>query len=215
MDRDAMAARALEYARERMQSVKPSHGWDHVERVMAFAERLALAEGADPFIVRLAAALHDIARAEEDASPGTLCHAEEGSREAYLFLRELGLDEGPSRHVADCVLTHRFRKARVPATVEAAVLHDADKLDAIGAIGVGRAFLFAGEVGAIVHNGDVDIRLTEDYSEEDTAYREYSVKLKHLKERMLTAEGRRLAEGRHDFMVEFFERLDREHRGEA
>ena len=116
--------------------------------------------------------------------------------------------------MADCVLTHRFRKARVPATIEAAVLHDADKLDAIGAIGVGRAFLFAGEVGAKAHNGDTDIRSTEAYSEEDTAYREYSVKLRHLKERMMTAEGLRIAGGRHDFMVEFFCRLDREHRGE-
>ena len=214
MDRDEIIGKAIEHARARMASVKPSHGWDHVERVMALAARLALAEGADPFIVRLAAALHDIARAAEDESSGAVCHAEEGSREAYAFLTGLGLDEESARHVADCVLTHRFRKARVPATIEAAVLHDADKLDAIGAIGVGRAFLFAGEVGAKAHNGDADIRSTEAYSEEDTAYREYSVKLRHLKERMATAEGRRIAGGRHDFMVEVFSRLDREHRGE-
>jgi uncharacterized protein len=215
MKDETIIDRALEYARERMTAVKPSHGWDHVERVTELAVRLAHAEGADTFIVRLAAILHDIARAEEDAAPGTTCHAEAGSREAFEFLTASGLDDARARHVADCILTHRFRKTRVPATLEAGVLHDADKLDAIGAIGIGRAFLFAGEVGAKAHNGNVDVGKTEPYSEEDTAYREYSVKLRHLKERMRTAEGRRIAEERHEFMVGFFERLDLEHRGEA
>jgi uncharacterized protein len=80
---------------------------------------------------------------------------------------------------------------------------------------VGRAFLFAGEVGAQAHNGNGDVEKTEAYSEEDTAYREYSVKLRHLKGRMRTAEGRRIAEERHKFMVRFFERLDLEYEGKA
>ncbi|MCU0846140.1 MAG: HD domain-containing protein [Spirochaetes bacterium] len=215
MHNDEIIEKAVLYARRRMTAVKPSHGWDHVERVTELAVRLARAEGADAFIVRLAAILHDIARAEEDAAPGTICHAEAGSREARDFLLGAGLDGEHARHVADCILTHRFRKARVPATLEADVLHDADKLDAIGAIGVGRAFLFAGEVGAKAHNGNIDVGKTEPYSEEDTAFREFSVKLRHLKERMRTAEGRRIAEERHEFMVRFFDRLDLEHRGEA
>ncbi len=215
MEMEKIIEKAVEYARERMAAVKPSHGWDHVERVTSLAARLADSEGADAFIVRLAAVLHDIARAEEDAAPGTVCHAEAGSREAFELLTASGLDEARARHVADCVLTHRFRKARVPATLEAEVLHDADKLDAIGAIGVGRAFLFAGEVGAKAHNGNGDVEKTEAYSEEDTAYREYSVKLRHLKGRMRTAEGRRIAEERHKFMVRFFERLDLEYEGKA
>ncbi len=215
MHNDEIIEKAVLYARARMAAVKPSHGWDHVERVTELAVRLARAEGADAFIVRLAAILHDIARAEEDAAPGTTCHAEAGGREAREFLVGAGLDDVRARQVADCILSHRFRKNIRPGSIEARVLHDADKLDAIGAIGVGRAFLFAGEVGAKAHNGKADIEKTEAYSEEDTAYREYSVKLRHLKERMLTAEGRRMAEERHDFMVRFFERLDLEHRGEA
>jgi uncharacterized protein len=78
---------------------------------------------------------------------------------------------------------------------------------------VGRAFLFAGEIGAKLHNNDIDIVNSQAYSKEDTAYREYSVKLKYVKDRMLTSEGKRIAERRHSFMVSFFEQLDEEVKG--
>ena len=82
----------------------------------------------------------------------------------------------------------------VPETTEAKILFDADKLDSIGAVGIGRAFLFAGEVGARLHNKDRDLSPTKPYTKEDTAYREYMVKLRHSREKMLTKEGRRIAE---------------------
>ncbi len=75
--------------------------------------------------------------------------------------------------------------------------------------------IFAGEVGAKLHNSGVNIEHTKPYTEEDTAYREFCVKLKHLRDRMLTAEGRRIAEERHRFMEEFFDRLDKEAEGKA
>ena len=87
-------------------------------------------------------------------------------------------------------------------------------MDSIGAIGIGRAFVFAGEIGAKVHDKNVDIENTKSYSEEDTAYREYLIKLQFIKDNLLTIEGRRIAEGRHKFMVEFFERINREVDGE-
>ena len=95
-------------------------------------------------------------------------------------------------------------------TLEARVLFDADKLDSIGAVGIGRAFLFAGEVGARLHDKDVDVGKTKPYTREDTAYREYLVKLRLVKDRMTTREGRRLAAGRHKFMAAFFDRIDKE-----
>ena len=98
-------------------------------------------------------------------------------------------------------------------TPEARVLFDADKLDAIGAVGVARAFLFAGEVGARLHNAEETIEETESYSVEDTGYREFKVKLSKIRDRMLTAEGRRLAEERHVTMVEFFKRFLEEYEG--
>jgi uncharacterized protein len=97
--------------------------------------------------------------------------------------------------------------------VEARVLFDADKLDAIGAVGVARAFLFAGEVGARLHNPDVDIEGTRSYSVDDTGYREYMLKLSKIKERMLTVTGREIASERHAFMENFFEQFVAEYEG--
>lgn len=201
------------FARERMAGLKPSHGWDHVLRVVLLARAIREAEGADPFIVELAALLHDIGRGQEDSSRGMVCHAEAGAAAAFEFLKSRGLDETRCRNVAECIRAHRFRNSVTPQSVEARVLHDADKLDSIGAVGIGRAFLFAGEVGAKLHNGDIDPSLTQAYSGEDTAYREYCVKLRHVRERMLTREGRRIAQSRHEFMEAFFERLQAEFEG--
>lgn len=214
MTEDIIAS-SIRFARERMAGLKPSHGWDHVQRVAELAQRIGLAEGADAFIVRCAAILHDIARGSEDNPGGGPCHAELGSRTAYEFLTASGLDVERAERIAHCILTHRFRGGREPKTLEARVVHDADKLDSIGAVGIGRAFLFAGEVGAKLHNGDTDVLKTSAYTEEDTAYREYMVKLRRVKDRLLTPTGRSIAKGRHDFMVRFFERLQEEADGTA
>ncbi len=93
------------------------------------------------------------------------------------------------------------------------MLFDADKLDAIGAVGIARAFLFAGEVGARLHNPDLAPEETLPYTADDTGYREYRLKLVRIRERILTTEGRRLAGERHRFMEEFFERFLEEYEG--
>jgi uncharacterized protein len=187
-----------------------SHDWDHTERVLRLCLRIGKKEKANLKILKLAAVLHDIGRSEEDRSNGKICHAEAGARLAQKILKANGVAQGEIRRILHCIRAHRFRKNTPPLTKEAQVLFDADKLDSIGAVGIGRAFLFAGEVGARVHNKDTDISKTLPYTEEDTAYREYMVKLKHIKDRIFTQEGRRIAEGRHKFMVEFFARLDKE-----
>jgi uncharacterized protein len=187
-----------------------SHDWEHTERVHTLALRIAEKEGAEMEIVGLAALLHDIGRAEEDGSAGKICHAEKGADIARTLLARYGVRGSVIEQVAHCIETHRFRKKRKPGTLEARVVFDADKLDSIGAVGIGRAFLFAGEVGAKLHNRHADIEKTQPYSKEDTAYREYMVKLRFIRDRMLTGEGRRLAAGRHEFMEAFFDRLNRE-----
>ena len=92
---------------------------------------------------------------------------------------------------------------------------DADKLDAIGAVGVARAFLFAGEVGARLHNSETNPEDTRSYSLDDTGYREFKVKLCKIRERMLTNEGRKLADRRHAFMEDFFNRFIKEYEGKG
>jgi uncharacterized protein len=202
--------RVREKAHRRFRGAKGSHDWDHTERVLQLCLRIGRREKADLGVLRLAALLHDIGRAEEDRTSGRICHAEAGARSAARILAAEGLDAAGIDRVTHCIATHRFRKNAVPATLEARILFDADKLDSIGAIGIGRAFLFAGEVGARVHNKGVDPAATKPYSKEDTAYREYLVKLRFVKDRIHTREGRRIAAERHRFMVRYFERLDLE-----
>ncbi len=161
-------------------------------------------------ILEMAAFLHDIGREEQDRCNGTVCHAEKGAKFAERVLADFGVSGEKIKQIVHCIKTHRFRRGNSPESKEAKILFDADKLDSIGAVGIGRAFLFAGEVGAKLHNKNINIHRTKAYSKEDTAYREYMVKLRKVKEKMLTKEGKRLAEERHKFMVRYFDRLNEE-----
>ncbi|MDD3154105.1 MAG: hypothetical protein PHS41_04500, partial [Victivallaceae bacterium] len=115
-----------------------------------------------------------------------------------------------AERVRDCIATHRYRRGQMPDSLEGKILFDADKLDSLGAAGIGRAFLFAGAARARLHNTREEALSHAEYSREDTAYREYLVKLSKLPAGMLTGEGRRLARRRARFMEQFFEELNRE-----
>ena len=207
---ERLIARIEAEARTFFRGARGSHDWDHTERVLLLALRIGKKEKADLTVVRLAAFLHDIGRAEEDRTNGRVCHARRGADLARAILARHGVDRRTAARVVHCIRTHRFRRRAAPKTLEAKVLFDADKLDSIGAVGIGRAFLFAGEVGARLHNKDAEIARTKAYTREDTAFREFVVKLGRIKDRIHTAEGRRIAAERHRFMVAFFDRLHKE-----
>ncbi len=190
-----------------------SHDWEHTLRVHTLALHIGQREHADIEIIELAAFLHDIARAKEDKKSGRIDHAVLGAKLASQILKKLKYTDKKISAVAHCIESHRFRNNHIPKTLEAKVLFDADKLDSIGAVGIGRAFLFAGEIGAKLHNHKTDLSKTKAYTVEDTAYREFMVKLRHVKKHLLTKEGRRIATSRHKFMVEFFRRLNSEVEG--
>lgn len=202
------------YCRASFSQARLSHDWDHTERVYNLCMHIGAIEGADLQVLALAAYLHDIGRSHQDRSHGQLCHAEEGARMSREILEAYPLETRHKENIVHCVLTHRYRNHHAPETLEAKVLFDADKLDAIGAVGIARAYLFAGEVGAMLHNPHRDPQDTLPYTRDDTGYREFRVKLSHIKDRMLTAEGRRMAAERHAFMELFFERFLKEHAGE-
>ena len=192
------------------------HGPDHTERVHKTALHIGRLMGAKLDVLSAAALLHDIGRRYETREQGKICHAEKGAELAREILAELDFSPVLIDEIAHCIEAHRFRGNKVPKTLEAKILYDADKLDSIGAVGIGRAFLFAGQTGARLHNeNDVDILACKPYSREDTAYREFKFKMSKIKDRMLTPEGKRLAEERHDFMEVFFDRLERETKGAA
>lgn len=191
------------------------HDYAHTLRVCRNAELLLAEEpDADVFVVRTAALFHDYARPEELASNGKLDHALIGAELVKAELEKLDCDSSFIRHVSDCIRTHRYRGSGVPATLEARIVYDADKLDSTGAFGVARAFHFAGRIGACLDNSAEDALNSKSYSKNDSAYREYLVKLRYLPEKMLTGSGRRLAAERGAFMKDFFERL-KDEAGEA
>jgi uncharacterized protein len=198
---------------EMLKKSRGSHDLEHTARVLKLAVHIGRKEKANLEIIRLAAVLHDIARHIEDKSGGRTDHARVGAKMAAVILKKAGFSDEKARAVCHCIEAHRFRGSLKPRTPEAACLFDADKLDSIGAVGIGRAFLFAGEVGAKLHNKGVDLSKTRPYTEEDTAYREYMVKLRKVRKRIITKEGKRLARQRHEYMAGFFRRLDKECRG--
>jgi uncharacterized protein len=186
-----------------------AHDFDHVLRVVKLAEYIAQREGADADIVRAAALLHDIGLAE-----GRAGHEASSARRARDILREHGYDEAAIDAVAHAIESHRFRSGLAPRTLEAKVLFDADKLDSIGAIGIARVFAFGGQRGqklwADVSPEEADV---EADSNRHTPVHEYHVKLKQIKDRLLTATGRAIAADRHAYMAGFYEQLDREVKG--
>ena len=201
-------------ARQCFTGARASHDWDHTLRVLRLCEHIGPVEAADMEVLRPAALLHDIGRSHQDASKGAVCHAVHGAVLAEPIVAGLAFSSERKDNILHCIRTHRFRGRHIPKTIEAKVLFDADKLDAIGAIGVARAYLFAGEIGARLHNPDIDIETSAAYSADDTGYREYRVKLHKIRDRMMTPEGKRLADERHRFMTAFFNRFLQEYEGE-
>ncbi len=190
-----------------------AHGPDHSERVMRITMVMGRQMDARLDILAPAALLHDIGRKEESQSRGKICHAQRGAELATPLLRGLDYKENDIQTICHCIRTHRFRDMHQPESLEAKILFDADKLDSIGAIGIGRAFLFAGQIGARLHNPEQDPFSTSPYSLEDTAYREFRVKMSRVRHQMLTSVGLQLAEQRHAFMETFFDQLTRETHG--
>ena len=196
-----------------------AHGFDHVMRVYRLAERMARSEGADLEIVRAAALLHDVGRSEQ-ARTG-VCHAAWGAQRA----RDVLAMHPPDRvdAVARAIAEHRFRGDNPPTSLEACVLYDADKLDAMGAVGIARAYAVAGsrhqrlwaEVDAGYATRNPASGRDDLTSRVHTPVHEYLFKLSKLKDGMRTESGSRLAVERHEAMVAFFERLRREVEGSA
>lgn len=181
-----------------------AHAFDHVLRVLALAERIAQTEGADLTIVRTATLLHDVARSEPD-------HHLRGAERARVLLA--GYPAAQVDAVAHAIEAHRFRKPPAPATLEAACLFDADKLDAIGAIGVARAIAYGATHGQRLWWQPLDDIHADQPPPGDGLYtpsHEFVYKLSTLEQRLLTPTARAIARQRHEAMVTFFRQLDAE-----
>jgi len=197
----------------------PVHGFDHVERVYRMAERLAQAEGADLEVVRSAALLHDAdGSATAGGDEGRLDHHEASAEFARQVLEAEGWPAERVAAVQHCIRCHRFRNPAEPQTLEAKILFDADKLDVIGAIGIVRTIAFDVVVGQPAYSDPSERFLLtgeKEPGEAHSSYHEYLFKLRKIKDRLYTPSARRLAQERHRFLEEFFERLRLEMHGQA
>jgi len=201
-------------ARRYYEEADAVHDFDHVLRVLTMAERIGRAEGADIEIVRAAALLHDVGR--EQAEAAGLDHAAFAAGRVWEILADQ--PAAKVKAVSHAIAAHRFRTGPQPETLEAQSLFDADKLDAIGALGVARAFAYGGahnqRLWASVEEVDVARWMEEgDDSHTHTPVHEFIVKLSRLKDQLYTPTGRAIAGERHAYMVAFFERLDAEVQG--
>ena len=192
----ALIERTREFARGFFER-EGTHGFSHVERVFNLCMHIGREENADLEVLALSSLLHDIARPLEDSGK-VEDHAVESARIARRFLKSLGYPEEKVEAVVHAIEAHRFSRGPEPRTLEAKILSDADKLDAIGAIGIARVFMYSGE-----HGRDIEASL-----------RHFEEKILKLKDLMYTETAKRIAEERHNFTVEFIERIRREIEGE-
>lgn len=184
-----------------------AHDFSHACRVTRLAIKLGEKEVGNLELLILGGILHDTGRYEQVLSG--VCHAKYGAEIAKTILTKLDYQVGVIEKVQEMIRTHRFRVKNPPKTLEAKILFDADKLDAIGAIGIARAYAVAGRRNQQLHTTGTDITHDED-SENYSPVSEYNLKLKKIKDRLLTSAGLEEAEVRDRFMNLFFEELMRE-----
>lgn len=185
-----------------------AHDRDHVYRVLYQALQIADGETQiDRDVLVAACLLHDIGRPEQLADP-SLCHAQVGAEKAAVFLRQIGFDEAQIAHIADCIRTHRFRKSDPPASLEAKILFDADKLDVVGAMGVARTLIYNGAVNRPIYATGPDGEILDGTEETpDSFFREYRFKLEGMYGRFCTAKAAEMARSRQEAAVRFYDAL--------
>lgn len=212
----------LDIVKERLSCA--GHDFEHVIRVYHLSLHLAKHEDqVDMDVLVPAVLLHDIARvAEDNDNSGASDHAVIGADMAEEILAGFGWSREKVEKIRHCILSHRFRSGYAPQTVEARILFDADKLDVLGAIGIARSFMLAGQHGERLYG---DIPLEEYYREnvgengrikdpsKHTANLEFELKLKKIPERLYTERAKVIALERMAYMENFFQTLRKEMNG--
>ncbi len=209
------------YVRDTM--VCPGHNIEHVLRVYNLCLTLAKGEKIDHEVLEVATLLHDIGGAREMAdSTGKTDHAIESAKIAEPLLKKFGFMEDKIIHIQDCIISHRYKTDNKPKTLEAKLLFDADKLDALGAIGVARLFAWIGKNNAHIYKkvDDVDAYLQDNFSKKingrikdktkHSPQIEYEIKLKHIIKRLNTIKAKKIAKARLKFFKDFLGELEKE-----
>lgn len=207
MSDEQLVQKTADYVKEKFEGEASGHDWWHIARVWQLAKTIGDEEKANMLVVELAALLHDI---EDHKLHGG--DSEVGAKAARAWLEKLGADVKTAEHVEDIVRNISFKSVKLKAnlhTKEGQVVHDADKLDAMGAIGIARTMAFGGAQGRLIYSPDIPIM--EDYTFEktnsgnSTGIHHFYEKLLYLKDRMFTKTGKKMAVHRHKFMEDYLE----------
>jgi uncharacterized protein len=203
------------YVRQTLQQAEGGHDWWHILRVWNNAKLIAKTEPADILVVELAALLHDIADSKFHGG-----NEEIGPQTAVAFLQSLQVEPAVISHVENIIRHVSFKSSfdgNLFHSPELAVVQDADRLDAIGAIGIARAFNYGGHKGREMHNPEImpNLNMSKEEYKNTTAptINHFYEKLLLLKDKMNTATARKLAEGRHQYMQGFLEQFYEEWEG--
>ncbi len=214
---DSLVERVAAQVKARFLTESSGHDWQHIYRVWKLARQIALREGANQEIAELAALVHDIADWKFHDGDDRI-----GPREAERLLIEQGAARSLIEPVVDIVATISFKGAGVPnkmKTLGGRCVQDADRLDAIRAIGIARCFAYGGHAGRLMYDPAVPPELHQTAAAykaaKGTSLNHFYEKLFLLKARMNTESGRLLAERRHQFMEDFVARFLDEWEGEA
>lgn len=209
MSKAEIIEKTKEFIRNKLQGEGSGHDWWHIYRVWNNAKYIGKMERVDMFVVELAALLHDIAdwkfnKGSEDA----------GAKEARKWLELLEVEDNIISHVCEIVATSSFRGAGVKSkmrTLEGKVVQDSDRLDAIGAIGIGRTFAYGGHIGRGMYDPDIKPQrheTAEEYKKNNsTTINHFYEKLLLLKNLMSTESAKKIAAERHKYMEDFLKRF--------
>lgn len=216
MNKEQVISNTTIYVKEKLEGEGSGHDWWHIDRVWHNAKNIGETEDIDMFVVELAALLHDISDWKFNNGDESV-----GPRIAGEWLESQGVDEETIRVIKEVIEDVSFKGAKVYKGVrskEGEVVQDADRLDAIGAIGIARCFAYGGHKGMEIYNPDVNPVLhetAEDYkNNKSSSINHFYEKLLLLKDLMNTPTGRLIAEKRHAFMEEYLNHFYKECKGE-
>lgn len=213
MNKEAIVADTKEMVRGRLHSEGTGHDWYHIERVWKTASTIAKEEQANSYIVELAALLHDL------IDDKLVSSKQQAVQEVEYWLEGAGVSARDSEKIMDIIQSISFKggNGRELTGLEAQIVQDADRLDAIGAIGIARCFAYAGSKGDLLFDPELSVR--ENMSEEEyrngpsSAIHHFYEKLLKLKDLMHTQTARKIAEERHAFMEEYLVQFFQEWEG--
>lgn len=213
MEKKEIINHTIDFVKKELANAEGGHDWFHIERVWRTATTIAKNESVDLFIVELGALLHDIADAKFHDGNETI-----GSKKARNFLNSIGVDEPTIEHIENIINDISYKNTldikvsdEPCSSRELEIVQDADRLDAIGAIGIARAFNYGGYKNRELYNPNIEPNIKqskEDYKNSTApTINHFYEKLLLLKDKMNTDSGKLMAQERHDFMNFFLEQF--------